>query len=122
MTNTSGIGVSAVRSPEINAKTFSTEVITDTESYEFIPTEFKIEPVEANGVVVPAIVSIGTNSPDYNNIVPATVITSGLQVQELVVNVMKIPENTEIKVKATLNSTAIGNHKFRVIATGSIIL
>jgi len=118
---TNQIGVTGIRSDEINAKTFTTVVIGNTESYEFIPNSVKIEPVEADGVIVSAVVSIGTNSPNYNNIVAACAIPSGLSIDELLVNAIKVPEDTDIVVKATTNSTATGNHKFRVVMSGEYI-
>ena len=109
---TNGVGVIAAQSAEVNAKTFSSVVITDTESYEYIPGLVQLETVEANGVITPAIVSVGFNSPDFDNIIPLTTLPSIASALNILASTVRVPENTEIKVKADANSIATGNHKF----------
>lgn len=109
-------GIVGIRSPEIDAKTFSSEVITDTGGYFFVPGSYMIEIVEAVGVTTPGIVSIGYNSPDYNNLVSS--VTLGT-INALLAQSFKVPKDTEVKVKSILNSTAT-THKFRVVMTGVI--
>jgi hypothetical protein len=110
-------GVVVIRSPEVDAKTFTSEVITDTESqYFFVPGSYMIEIVEAVGVTVPAVVSMGYNDPDYNNLVSAVTVGA---LNDLFAQSLKVPKNSEIKVKKITNSVAT-THKFRVIMTGAI--
>ena len=107
-------GIVGIRSPEIDAKTFSSEIITDTGGYFFVPASYMIEIVEAVGVTVPGTVSIGYNSPDYNNLV--SLVTIGA-VNALLAQSIKVPKDTEVIVKKITNSVAT-THKFRVIKTG----
>ncbi len=110
-------GIVGIRSPEIDAETFTSEVITDTEDqYFFVPGSYMIEIVEATGVIAPATVSIGYNSPDYNNLV--SLVTVGA-INALFAQSIKVPKNSEIKVKKITNSVAT-THKFRVVMTGVI--
>lgn len=109
-------GIVGIRSPEIDAKTFTSEVITDTNDYFFVPGSYMIEIVEAVNVTVPATVSIGYNSPDYNNLV--SLVTIGA-VNALLAQSIKVPKDTEVIVKKITNSVAT-THKFRVVKTGVI--
>lgn len=61
----------------------------------------------AENILTPAVISIGTNHPNYNNIVNAKAVGSavGLKILELAPNAPAIPPETEIKVK--VNAAAI---------------
>jgi len=117
---TNQIGVTGVRSPEINAETFETQIITNTDTYEFIPMSIQIEPIVTNFVVIAAQISIGTNSPTYDNIVPLREVPDTPVIENIMFNPIKVPENTDIVCKMSINSNA-QDHRFRVLIAGMFI-
>lgn len=117
---TNGIGIGFVASDEIDAKTSSSETITETgEAEEFFPVVAAIEITEASGVVVPGTISIGYNSPNYDNIVPLATLGLGIALTNILVSSVKVPSDTEVKVKK-VTQTVGTTHKFRVRIFGNL--
>lgn len=121
MTNPMGI-LFAGSPDDVDAKTSGSVVITNTQSDEFHPIVISIEVVEASGVTTPANISVGSNSPDFNNILAAATVGSvgstSLSIQNLFTAGIKIPSSTDIKVKKTAQAVAT-TLKFRVALFGS---
>src|SRR5437879_4151724 len=73
----------------------------------FYPLYVVIEATAATGVSLPAAVSIGTNSPLFDNILPITTLTGllGLNTKLLVMltvtGLATIPSNTAVTLKVT---------------------
>lgn len=65
--------------------------------------------IEEENVLTPGVISIGTNDPDYNNIVSMKSIGGelGLGLLELVNSIDPIPPNTLVKVKINTACTPV---------------
>lgn len=110
---TNGVGIGFVKSPEVDAESSGTTVITQTgDNEEFFPTVLAVEVTEKTGVTVYGTFSIGYNSPDFNNICSlVSLVTLQLGINNLFLSCPKVPENTEIKIKPITQSVAT-THKY----------
>lgn len=97
---------------------------TDSGEYNFQPLEVYVQVTQEQNVLTPAVVSIGTNNPDYNNIVSAKSIGGAvgmipLQIQP---NVEQVAGETDIKVKVNTACIEVPattpTLEFRVIIVG----
>jgi hypothetical protein len=91
----------------------------------FYPLTLSISVTDIAGLVTPAVISMGTNSPNYNNIVAATTLTGLNAVNKiLTVNVASlitsVPPETEIYVRVSVASVAT-TFAFRASMTGFIL-
>lgn len=97
---------------------------TDSGEYNFQPLEVYAQVTQEQNVLTPAVVSVGTNNPDYNNIVSAKSIGGAVGMIPLQVegDLPQIPGETDIKVK--VNSAAVPvpatspTLEFRIILSG----
>lgn len=113
-------GVWGMGSPaDIDAKSSGSTVISNTNDSEFHPFSISIEVVEASGVTVPGTISIGTNSPNYNNIVSLATLDNILSIKNILADSAKVPNSTDIKVKSVTQSVAT-SHKFRIAMWGHL--
>jgi len=116
---TNNIGLFLVGSTDdIDAESTGSTVITDTEDDQCHPMVAQIEAVEVDTVITPAVISIGTNSPNYDNIVPVAYLgVVPFVVQNFTISAVRVPANTEIKARVVTASIATA-HKFRVALMG----
>lgn len=79
----------------------------DSGEYNFQPLRVQARVTQAQNVLTPAVVSVGTNDPDYNNIVSAKSIGGVLGCISLLTeaNVLTVDPETDMKVK--VNTAAI---------------
>jgi hypothetical protein len=77
---------------------------TQNEGVPFHPLVVEVSVVEEEHVLTPCIISIGTNSPDFNNIVSSKSIGGilGLSILDLAPNAQSVPANTLIKGKVNV--------------------
>ncbi len=91
--------------------TGSTEIDTTSASLRFVPMFIQIEPTTATAVVVPSSISIGTNSPNYNDILAITALT-GLTSSNIMLQLTpaalssSLAASTGVFVKVTTGATA----------------
>jgi hypothetical protein len=104
----------------------STQIGTTENGTEmFYPLLAVCEIMSSNVTVltVPAIVSVGTNSPNYNNIVPATTLTSlytlnSIMYPTLATIATSVPANTGIFVKVTAATVTGSTLNLRITLLG----
>jgi hypothetical protein len=93
----------------VNVKNTGSTLLFTTKPANFAPLQIFMYCIAANSITVPATVSIGTNSPNYNNIVPATLMTAettGLYYTFVPSNLMPlIPPSTQIFANVTIAAT-----------------
>lgn len=102
-------------SPELDGADNGTETVetTVTESgadRRFMTLLVSIVMTDTDNVLLPAIISIGTNSPNYNNIVSAKPVGSligAILGFALAADLAQIPEGTVIKCKKNAVATAL---------------
>lgn len=96
----------------------------DSGEYNFQPFRVQVRIMQAQNVLTPAVVSVGTNDPDYNNIVSAKSVGGVLGCINLLTetNVLAVAGETDMKVK--VNTAAIpvplttATLDFRIIIEG----
>lgn len=117
---TNGIGIGFVASPEVDAKTAGDVIISTTDfNEEFFPVIAAIEVTESSGVILQGTISVGTNSPDYNNIVTLATLGTALSLTNILLSSVKVPASTNIRVKKITQSVAT-THKFKVRVFGNL--
>lgn len=119
MTNGTGIGLA--KSPEVDAEASGSTVITEIgENEEFYPMVIGEEVTEASGVITPGTYSVGTNSPNYNNIISLATVGGAVALDNILASGAKVPEETEIRVRMITTSIAT-SHKFKIRIFGNLI-
>ena len=97
---------------------------TDSGEYNFQPLEVYVQVTQEQNVLTPAVVSIGTNNPDYNNIVSAKSIGGAVGMIPLQTesDLLQIGPETDIKVKVNTACipvpTTTPTLEFRAIIVG----
>lgn len=108
----SPLGLSIIQVSNVDGTTAASTTIGTTEgSGRFIPLYANVQLQSTTGFAVVASLSIGTNSTDFNNIVPITALTSvssaNLMVNIPLVSVISsVAASTAISVKITTPATA----------------
>lgn len=89
----------------------STQINTTAIGVNFFPEIVRVIVLSASTVTIPPVISIGTNSASYNNILPATTLT-GLAAADSFQNfsvstvIPKVPSGTGIFLKVSTPATA----------------
>ena len=91
--------------------TLLTRTQTATESgAQFNPLQVFIKIFGVNGVTVPAVISIGTNDPDFNNIVDGQTIDGPARMMQVTAAMAtplnQLPVDTDIMINVTTAATA----------------
>lgn len=110
----------AASTTAISGTSTGNTTLCNSESDEIHPFAINIETTSASGVVTPAIISIGTNSPNYNNIVSMTTVPTSAGTAKTVLldsAYTVIPNSTDVVVK--VGTAAIGtSQNFKVAILG----
>ncbi len=97
---------------------------TDSESLNFQALEAYVQVLEEENVLTPAVISVGTNDPNYNNIVSGKAIGGAVGILPLQIQLSpaQIPALTDIKIKVNTACIAVPLHtptlNFKVIVSG----
>lgn len=100
--------------------------VTDDNGYMLHPEVVRMKATTASGVITPPTMSIGTNSPNYNNIMAASLLPAGLgnldKILQLALSnpVDPIQPNTEVRGNITIGSVATGAHVASVWLRGEL--
>lgn len=92
----------------------------------FIPQLVTVEIVERANLLTNAVINIGTNSPNYNNIASAQIVggvLGSLQGLNVSTDMPKLEPGTVIYCKVTTAATHLGSGEcsFRPIVTGILV-
>ncbi|HLT41324.1 MAG TPA: hypothetical protein VKZ95_01360 [Sphingobacteriaceae bacterium] len=96
----------------IDGKTIgNTPIFTTPAGKRFIPTSCNIRLVTVSGLTLVSTISIGTNPPNYNNILGATLLTELSSVNQVITNVLSgayssIAPSTTVYCRVSIPSTA----------------
>lgn len=106
-------------SSAVDGKTVGDTTVVNTGDGEFRVASISIEPINVAGLVLPATVSVGSNSPNYNNILTLSTVGGIADTISVVLpNGSKvIPANTDIKVRVVTAATAT-TQNFKVFLFG----
>lgn len=108
----SPLGLSIIQVSNVDGTVGASSTIGTTEgSGRFVPLYVNVQLQSVTGFAVTASISIGTNSTDFNNILPITALTSVDTANEilnvpLVAVISSIAASTAISVKVTTAATA----------------
>ncbi len=97
---------------------------TDSGEYNFQPLHVYAQVTQEQNVLTPAVVSVGTNDPDYNNIVSAKSIGGAVGMIPLQIesDLQKIGPEVDIKVKVNTACipvpTTTPTLEFKIIVLG----
>jgi hypothetical protein len=118
---TNGTGIGLVKSPEVDGEASGSVVISETgDNEEFVPITGSIEFTSASGIIAGATICIGTNSPNFDNILGATSLgLLGVSLPSLPLISIRVPENTEIRVRKITQAVAT-DYKFIVRLFGNL--
>ena len=108
------------------AQTGTTQITqtTDSGEYNFQPLQVYAQVTQEQNVSTPAVVSVGTNDPDYNNIVNAESIGGALGMVPLPIEPNLLQVGAEIDIKVKVNTACIPvpstvpTLEFRIILSG----
>lgn len=99
-----------VKNAAVNGKTIGNTLIFTTDSVKrFVPTGVYVNVVSVVGLSLVATLSVGTNSPNYNNICAAAILT-GLDSNN---------ETIQLPLTGNLNSVAPGSQVYARVSIGS---
>ena len=97
---------------------------TDSGEYNFQPLQAYAQVTQEQNVLTPAVVSVGTNSPNYDNIVSAKSIGGAVGMIPLQIEADLPKIGSEIDIKVKVNTACIPNPlttptlEFKVIILG----
>lgn len=97
---------------------------TDSGEYNFQPLEVYVQVTQEQNVLTPAVVSVGTNNPDYNNIVSAKSIGGAVGMIPLQVETDLPKIGAEVDIKVKVNTACIPvpatspTLEFKIIVSG----
>lgn len=129
MSNYTGTHLTYYSETEIDGTVTGSTLVTTTappaQTYNLYPIKVFAKIDTTSGVITPAVVSVGTNSPDYNNIVQVKTIgnTAGdITLLDIIIDETVIPPSTPIYCK--VNVACIGTSpvsQFKIGVTGAVI-
>ena len=93
---------------------------TDTGNGRFHPTQVVVETSNLDGNTLVGLISVGTNSPNYNNIASGITLSSVLNAMRIFnveAGTKAVDEGTDVKVKVGIASTA-NEHDIQVAVLG----
>lgn len=106
------LGLSVIQVSNVDGTAAASTTIGTTEgSGRFVPLYINVQLQSVTGFAITASISIGTNSTDFNNIMPITALTSLDTANEiinlpLVAVISSVAASTAISVKITTPATA----------------
>jgi len=105
---------------DVDGKSLASTTIVNTGDGEFHLMGIHVETTNASGVLTPALISVGTNSPNYDNLVALGTVgtlTDRNLFLSISSNNIRVPANTDIKVRVV--TAAIGtSQNFRIAMHG----
>lgn len=105
--------VGYTESTPIDGKTLGQTKIQPAVSTNYIPLLVSLETVSISGVVTLPLVSVGTNSPNYNNIMTLTTLPSAASVITVPVVAGQIFNNQDVYVNVGVAGVGTGSITFR---------